>query len=128
MVTTTTSPAVAASAAVAARAPGPSSATRSARVSGPRLLLITTSCPAARARRATVLPMLPLPMNPHVVMAVTTAQLVRRFLDGTQGSGAMASEDTPSTAATAATTTVPTEREVLVEYLDHFRGVFERKC
>ena len=43
MVTTTMSPAFAASAAVAARAFGPSSATSAARVSGPRELLITTS-------------------------------------------------------------------------------------
>ncbi|GAA2738191.1 DinB family protein [Pedococcus aerophilus] len=33
----------------------------------------------------------------------------------------------PDTAAPTAPT-APTEREVLVEYLDHFRGVFERKC
>ena len=63
------SPAAAASSAVAARACGPSSATRSARVSGPRLLLRTTSWPASTASRATVLPMLPLPMSPMVVMA-----------------------------------------------------------
>ncbi len=68
MVTTTTSPASAASAAVAARARGPRSATRSARVSGPRLLLSTTSWPASTTSRARVLPMFPLPMRPHVVM------------------------------------------------------------
>src|SRR3712207_1208445 len=61
------SPAAAASAAVAARARGPSSPTRSARVSGPRLLLRTTSWPAATASRAMVLPMFPLPMSPTVV-------------------------------------------------------------
>ena len=69
MVTTTTSAACAASAGVAARARGPSSATRSAKVSGPRLLLSTTSCPAPTTSRARVLPMFPLPMRPHVVMA-----------------------------------------------------------
>src|SRR5690242_5040398 len=79
MVTTTTSPAVAASCAVAARACGPSSATRSARVSGPLLLLSTTSCPAAIASRATVLPMLPLPMKPQVVIRSSTAQCVGSF-------------------------------------------------
>src|SRR3954451_21863878 len=62
------SPAAAASTAVAARARGPSRATRSVRVSGPRLLLSTTSYPASTASRATVLPMLPLPMSPIVVM------------------------------------------------------------
>src|SRR3954447_4654612 len=68
MVTTTRSPAEAASSAVAARARGPRSATRSWRVSGPRLLLRTTSYPAVTASRATVLPMCPLPMSPSVVM------------------------------------------------------------
>ena len=62
------SPASAASAAVAARARGPSSSTRSLSVSGPRELLSTTSWPASTASRATVLPMLPLPMSPTVVM------------------------------------------------------------
>src|SRR5437588_12235785 len=61
------SPAAAASAALAARARGPSSLTRSVRVSGPRLLLSTTSWPASTASRATVLPMFPLPMSPMVV-------------------------------------------------------------
>src|SRR5437016_1778962 len=61
------SPAAAASAAVAARARGPSSLTRSVRVSGPRLLLSTTSWPASTASRAMVLPMFPLPMSPMVV-------------------------------------------------------------
>ena len=40
---------------------------RSASVSGPRLLLSTTSWPASTASRATVEPILPLPMNPMVV-------------------------------------------------------------
>src|SRR3954452_11477520 len=61
------SPAAAASAAVAARARGPSRPTRSVRVSGPRLLLSTTSWPASTASRATVPPMFPLPMSPMVV-------------------------------------------------------------
>src|SRR3954471_24320884 len=61
------SPAAAASAAVAARARGPSCFTRSVRVSGPRLLLSTTPWPASTASRATVLPMFPLPMSPMVV-------------------------------------------------------------
>ncbi len=49
MRTTTRSPGAAASAGVAARARGPSSATRSLRVCGPRELLSTTSYPAATA-------------------------------------------------------------------------------
>src|SRR5205823_2600936 len=49
-------------------ASGPSSAPRSWRVSGPRELLITTRCPAARLSRATVPPIIPLPMKPIVVM------------------------------------------------------------
>src|SRR6187402_1816030 len=71
-VTTTTSPARAASCEPAARACGPSSPTRSASVSGPRLLLRTTSWPASTASRATVLPMFPLPMKPQVVMRAPT--------------------------------------------------------
>ena len=48
--------------------------TRSERVSGPRLLLSTTSWPASTASRATVLPMFPLPMSPMVAMyAANTA-------------------------------------------------------
>ena len=69
----------AASCVVAARACGPSSSTRSWRVSGPRLLLSTTSCPASTASRATVLPMCPLPMSPMVVMASRTAGVGRSF-------------------------------------------------
>jgi hypothetical protein len=61
IVTTTRSPAAAASSAVPARACGASSSTRSCSVSGPRLLLSTTSWPASTASRATVLPMFPLP-------------------------------------------------------------------
>jgi hypothetical protein len=67
-VTTTMSPAAAASPLVAADAAGPSSAARSASVSGPRELLSTTLCPAAMASRAMALPICPLPMNPTVVM------------------------------------------------------------
>src|SRR6478752_4010060 len=66
--TTTTSPASAASAAVAARARSPISDTRSASVSGPRELLMTTSWPCSAKSLARVPPMLPLPMNPMVVM------------------------------------------------------------
>jgi hypothetical protein len=68
MLTTTRSPASAACAAVAAVASGPSSATRSCSVSGPRELLSTTRCPAATLSRATVPPIIPLPMKPIVVM------------------------------------------------------------
>jgi hypothetical protein len=46
---------------------GPSSAARSARVSGPRELLSTTWCPASMASRAIALPICPLPMNPTVI-------------------------------------------------------------
>src|ERR1700735_3282931 len=67
-VTTTMSPAAAASPLVAADARGPSSAARSARVSGPRELLSTTWCPASMASRAMALPICPLPMNPTVVI------------------------------------------------------------
>src|SRR5450756_843265 len=74
MVTTTTSPSRAASAGVAALAFGPRSCTTSARVSGPLLLLSTTSWPAVRASRATVVPMFPLPMNPQAVMVTSTAR------------------------------------------------------
>src|ERR1700745_1820899 len=77
--TTTISPARAASSAVAARACGPSSVTRSASVRGPRELLSTTWYPAATASRATVPPMLPLPMNPIVVMPGPTGDFVRIF-------------------------------------------------
>src|SRR3954447_6036148 len=79
MVTTTMSPAAAASAGVATRACGPSCATRSVRVSGPRLLLRTTSWPASTASRATVPPMCPLPMSPMVVMAGPSTPAARSF-------------------------------------------------
>src|SRR3954465_9748266 len=72
-------PAAAASAAVAARACGPSSLTRSVRVSGPRLLLSTTSWPASTASRATVLPMFPLPMSPMVVTSGASRAPARPF-------------------------------------------------
>ncbi len=71
-VTTATSAASAASIAVAARAFGPSSATRPASVSGPRELAMTTSYPFAMAARATWLPMCPAPMIPIVVMVAPT--------------------------------------------------------
>src|SRR5438477_7440657 len=67
--TSTMSPACAASAGVAARARGPSSSTSSLSVSGPRELLSTTSYPAATASLATVPPMCPLPISPTVVMS-----------------------------------------------------------
>src|ERR1035437_10285820 len=60
------SPACAASSGVAARACGPSSVTRSASVSGPRELLITTLYPFLTARRASWLPICPAPMSPIV--------------------------------------------------------------
>ena len=68
MVTTTISPAVAASTTAAARALGPSSATSEVSVSGPRELLMTTLWPCNTAMRATWLPMCPAPINPIVVM------------------------------------------------------------
>jgi len=68
MVTTTMSPELATSVAVAARAFGPSSATSAAKLSGPRELLITTLYPWATASLATWLPMCPAPMSPMVSM------------------------------------------------------------
>lgn len=62
------SPAAAASAAYAARADGPSSATRSVSVCGPRELAITTAYPVATAARASWLPTSPAPMMPMVVI------------------------------------------------------------
>src|SRR3954464_11428717 len=82
MVTTTTSPASAAPVAVAARAWGPSSATRSLSVSGPRLLLSTTSWTASTASRATVLPMCPLPMSPMVVIPAARTPPAESFPAG----------------------------------------------
>src|ERR1700735_4638774 len=67
-VTTTMSPAAAASSLVAADAAVPRSAARCASVSGPRELLSTTWCPAAMASRAMAPPICPLPMNPTVVI------------------------------------------------------------
>jgi len=58
-VTTTMSPAAAASTLVAADARGPSSAAVSASVSGPRELLSTIWCPASMASRASALPICP---------------------------------------------------------------------
>ena len=63
------SPAFAASIEVVARAFGPSFPTSSDKVSGPRLLLSTTSSPALTASCATVLPIFPLPINPQVVIS-----------------------------------------------------------
>ena len=68
MVTTTSSPARAASSGVAAQAFSPSSFTSPASVSGPRELLSTTSCPVFTASRASWLPMCPAPMKPMVAM------------------------------------------------------------
>src|SRR3954467_7537707 len=76
------SPAAAASVEVAARAWGPSSSTSSERVSGPRLLLSTTSWPAATASRATVLPMFPLPMSPIVVTYAANSRSASAFPSG----------------------------------------------
>src|SRR5262245_17031384 len=80
MATTTRSPASAACPAVAAVASGPSSATSSRSVSGPRELLITTVYPAATLSRATVPPISPLPMKPIVVMTPPTPGRPRSFL------------------------------------------------
>src|SRR5438270_2870223 len=60
--TTTTSWPRTASSIAAARAPV--SADRSAKDSGPRELAIVTSCPAARKRRVSALPILPAPTMP----------------------------------------------------------------
>src|SRR5258708_3732085 len=76
-VTTTMSPAAAASPLVAADAAGPSSAAVSASVSGPRELLSITWCPAAMASRAMALPICPLPMNPTVVIFSASLQKSR---------------------------------------------------
>jgi hypothetical protein len=71
------SPAFAASAAVAARALGPSSATSADSVPGPRELLITTLSLCLTASRATWLPMWPAPMSPIVFTALSfTANLL----------------------------------------------------
>src|SRR3954447_2875831 len=85
MVTTTRSPAAAASSAVAARACGPSSPTSSVSVSGPRLLLSTTSWPAATARPARGPPMFPLPMSPIVVTYRANAGSAAAFPSGRRG-------------------------------------------
>src|SRR3954451_5635869 len=69
IVTTTISPASAASRGELARARGPSSLTSSFNVSGPRELLTTTSYPCRTASRASWLPMWPAPINP-IVFAV----------------------------------------------------------
>jgi hypothetical protein len=79
-VTTTMSPAAAASPLVAADARGPSSAAVSAIVSGPRELLSTTWCPASTASRAMALPICPLPMNPTVVIFSASLQKLRTIV------------------------------------------------
>jgi hypothetical protein len=79
-VTTTMSPAAAASPLVAADARGPSSAAVSASVSGPRELLSTTWCPASTASRAMAEPMDPLPMNPTVVIFLASFQKSRTLV------------------------------------------------
>ncbi len=79
-VTTTMSPAAAASPLVAADARGPSSAAVSASVSGPRELLSTTWCPASMASRAMALPICPLPMNPTVVIFSASLQKIRTIV------------------------------------------------
>src|ERR1022692_1220663 len=78
--TTTMSPATAASPLVAADARGPSSATVSASVSGPRELLSTTWYPASMASRAMALPICPLPMNPTVVIFSASLQKSRTLV------------------------------------------------
>src|ERR1043165_4403076 len=60
----TMSPKRAASSTVAAWAWSPSSATNSLRLSGPRELLMATSCPARVKSLATVAPIMPAPMIP----------------------------------------------------------------
>src|SRR6202034_1657253 len=79
-VTTTMSPAAAASPLVAADARGPRLAARSASVSGPRELLSTTWCPAAMASRAMALPICPLPMNPTVVISSASLRKSRTLV------------------------------------------------
>src|SRR5580704_7111983 len=79
-VTTTMSPAAAASPVVAADARGPRSAAVSASVSGPRELLSTTWCPASMASRAMALPICPLPMNPTVVIFSASLQKSRTLV------------------------------------------------
>src|SRR3954454_13858230 len=68
--TTTRSPKRAASSAVVARAGSPSSAARSLKVSGPRELLMATSCPASVKWPASVDPMWPAPMMPIFISLV----------------------------------------------------------
>src|SRR5580704_7200290 len=77
--TTTRSPASAACSAEPAVASGPSSAASSASVSGPRELLTTTRYPAATLSRATVPPIIPLPMMPTVVMTAPTPEPIGSF-------------------------------------------------
>jgi hypothetical protein len=78
-VTTTMSPAAAASLLVAADARGPSSAAVSASVSGLRELLSITWCPASMASRAMALPICPLPMNPTVAIFSASLQKCRTW-------------------------------------------------
>src|ERR1700693_714680 len=79
-VTTTMSPAAAASPLVAADPRGPSSAAVSASVSGPRELLSTIWYPASMASRAMALPICPLPMNPTVVIFSASLQKRRTLV------------------------------------------------
>src|SRR3984893_39374 len=79
-VPTTMSPAAATSPLLPADARGPSSATVSANVSGPRELLSTTWCPASTASRAMALPSCPLPMNPTVVIFSASLQKSRTLV------------------------------------------------
>src|ERR1700722_17784911 len=85
--TRTRSPASAACWAVPAVASGPSSAASSARVSGPRELLTTTRYPAATLSRATVPPIMPLPMMPRVAMTAPTPDPAPAFRGRDPGAG-----------------------------------------
>src|ERR1700735_3752829 len=85
--TRTRSPASAACAAEPAVASGPSSAASSARVSGPRELLTTTRYPAATLSRATVPPIMPLPMMPRVAMTAPTPDPAPAFRGRDPGRG-----------------------------------------
>src|SRR5450432_292367 len=85
----------AASAVIPARASGPSSPASSCSVSGPREVLTPTWCPAATASPATVPPIIPLPMNPTVVMQAATPGRRQSFRLG-PGAGFDAGASLPS--------------------------------
>src|SRR3954470_14197379 len=109
--TTTQSPAAAACRGMPARARGPSSATRSDSVRGPRELLSTTSKPASTASRPSAPPMFPLPMTPSVAM------------EGPRGlSEGVGDVVDDVLVADAPGSVVPAEREAVVPGLDRRDG------